>query len=136
MPAYARYGLIAGAAIAGANLILQFAVTPFAPWALIGTASVGVWLIGVIAAGVRCSTPRAGAAAGAVAASVDVARGVAATLIAGPHIPSGTPVHEITSGMIVSAGVVELALIAPVAACVGYAAARFAGRRPDAIAES
>ncbi len=128
-----RWGLIFGAGIAAANLLLQFVVTPFVPWQLIGLLSVSAWLAGIVAAGVVAgrASLRVGASAAAIATVVDLLRNAAVAIAVGvPPIPSSTGQGSPTPGLIIAATIVEFMLIGPLAAGIGMAAARLTRRSP------
>lgn len=132
-----RWGLIFGAGIAAANLVLQFVVTPFAPWQLVGALSVGVWLVGITAAGLFAGSrsPRIGrscAAAAAIAAAVDLVRNATVLIAVGvPAGPSSVLRGSPTPGMIIAGTIAEfLLLLGPVAVGIGLAVARLSRRSP------
>lgn len=144
-----RGGLFFGAAIAAANLVLQFIVTPFVPWQLVGLLSVGAWLAGTAAAGrfaasrsPRTGRPgRSGASAAAIAAAVDLLRGATVAIVVGaPAVPSSALRGSPTPGVIIGGSIVEfILLLGPTAACIGLAAARVSMRSrsssPQAVAQ-
>jgi hypothetical protein len=128
-----RSGLTFGAAIATANLILQFVGTPYVAWQIIAVLSVGTWLGGVIGAGAwagRTGSLRSAASAAVIAAVVDVVRAAIVTLAVGtPPAPSSSGLGAPTPGLVIAGTMLELLLLAPVAAGIGLAAARLS-RRP------
>ncbi|HEV2032992.1 MAG TPA: hypothetical protein VGU71_02145 [Candidatus Dormibacteraeota bacterium] len=129
-----RWGLFFGVCIAAANLVLQFIVTPFVPWQLVGALSVGAWLAGLAAAGVFAGVRslRTGASAAAIAAAVDLVRNATMAIVVGvPAAPTSTLQGSPTPGMIIAGTIVEfLVLIGPIAAGVGLAAAYVSRRSP------
>ena len=129
-----RWGLLFGSGIALANLVLQFALTPFLPWQLIGLLSVAAWLGGMVAAGVfagRTGSLRAAAGSAVIAAAVDAVRSAAVAMAVGiPTIASAGPHVATTPGLIIAGNVVELMVIGPLAAVIGMGAARLT--RPSA----
>jgi hypothetical protein len=131
-----RWGLLFGAGIAAANLVLQFVVTPFVPWQLVGALSVGAWLAGLAAAGVFAGTRSLlmGASGAVTAAAVDLVRSVAVAIVVGvPAVQSSPLQGSPTPGMIIAETLVEfLLLLGPIAAGVGFAAARVSRRSPSA----
>lgn len=131
-----RWGLVFGVGIAGANLLLQFIVTPFAPWQLVGALSVAAWLAGLAAAGVFAGARslRMGASAAAIAAAVDLVRNATMAIVVGiPAVPSSVLRGSPTPGMIISGTLVEFLLIlGPFAAGVGLVAALLSKRSPAA----
>ncbi len=128
-----RLGVIFGAGIAAANLLLQFAVTPFLPWELVGVLSAGAWFAGMVAIGVRASRAgslRMAAPAAAIATAVDLVRSAAVAIAIGlPAIPSSPQVSP-TPGLIIAGTIAELFFIAPLAAVIGMVAARVTRRSP------
>jgi len=129
-----RWGLLFGAGIVAANLVLQFVLTPLLPWQLVGLLSVAAWFACVVAAGVfagRTGSLRAAAGAALIAAAVDALRSAAVALAVGiPTLPSAGPHIAPTPGLIVAGNVVEFMLIGPLAAAIGVAAARMTRRSP------
>lgn len=128
-----RWGLLFGAGIAAANLVLQFFVTPLVPWQLIGVLSAGAWCAGIIAAGAFAGARslRMGALAAAIAAAVDLLRNAAVAIVVGiPAVPSSTLQGSPTPGLIIAGAIVEFFLLAPIAVGIGLAAARLARRLP------
>ncbi len=127
-----RWGLIFGAGIAAANLVLQFVATPFVPWQLVGVLSVSAWLTGTVAAGVfagRTASLRLGASAAAIAAAVDLLRNAAVAIAVGvPGAPSSALQGSPTPGLIIAGTILEFMLIGPLAAGIGMAAARVTRR--------
>ena len=123
-----RWGLLFGAGIAAANLVLEFIVTPFAPWQLVGVLSVAVWLAGLAAAGVFAGARslRMGASGAVIAAAVDLARNATVAIVVGfPAGPSAALRGSPTPGMIIAGTIVEFVLfLGPIAAGVGLVAAR------------
>jgi hypothetical protein len=128
-----RWGLLFGAGIAAANLVLQFIVTPFAPWQLVGILSAGTWFAGVAAAGslAGARSLRVGATAAAIAAGVDLARNAAVLIAVGvPAVQSSAVQGSPTPGLIVAGAIMEFFLLSPIAAGIGLAAARASRRSP------
>ncbi len=123
-----RWGLLCGASVAAANLVLQFVVTPFVPWQLVGVLSVGVWSGGLAAAGVfaGATSLRMGVSAAVIAAAVDLVRNATVAIVIGiPAVPSSALGSSPTPGAIIGGTIVEfLLLLAPIAAAVGFVAAR------------
>ncbi len=127
-----RWGLFFGAGIAAANLVLQFIVTPFVPWQLVGALSVVTWLAGLAATGVLAGarSVRMGASAAVIAAAVDLLRSATVAIVVGaPAVPSSALRGSPTPGVIIGGTIVEfILLLGPVAACIGLAAARVSNR--------
>lgn len=135
-----RSGLFFGAAIAAANLALQFIATPLVPWQLVGALSVAAWLAGVAAAGVFAgsrrrrigASGRSGASAAVIATAVDLVRNATVAIVLGaPAVPPSALRGSPTAGMIVSGTILEfLFLLGPIAAGIGFVAARMSSRSP------
>lgn len=128
-----RWGLLFGIGIAAANLGLQFVVTPFVPWQLVGVLSAGTWFAGIAAAGVFAGARslRMGASAAAIAAGVDLVRNAAIAIVVGvPAVQSSALQGSQSPGLIVAGAIMEFLLLAPIAAGIGLAAARLARRAP------
>ena len=128
-----RWGLLFGAGIAATNMLLQFVVTPFLPWQVIGLLSVGAWVACVVAAGIfagRTTSLRLAASAAAIAAAVDLLRNAAVAIAVGVPIPSSAPQGSPTPGLIIVGTMLAFFLIGPIAAGVGMTAARLTRRSP------